>query len=328
MSVISNIPLSEIETPLQPLLEGIAEAVLLIAPEREQDLKDLGEKLNWEYLVDGNKGGFGFAARQGTKNIVFMPLAALERLWAFIFGHLALFDIARTAKKPGVVFISDTPEARVAQKLLVWAHVGGKDRQPWPDGCPSPREPMEWIEQMALARQSFLGAVGFIVLHELAHLEHGDPDPEFQSDDESQKCEFRADEWAARWIMEKIGQRKDSPDCPDTIKRLWIYRASCIIHALCVINAVEFRAGGGRKTHPEPVERILNCAGKFFPESGEHFSPITDFPIYLASTILATQHVNLVSENGADIVYEDITTSLLDLFRRFVTAKSGANDCE
>lgn len=98
MSVVSNFPVSAIDTPQQPLLEKIAEAVYLIAPEPKEALTALLAKFNWEYELDGNSGGFCFAARQGKKHVIYMPLANLERLWAFVFGHLVLFELARAEK--------------------------------------------------------------------------------------------------------------------------------------------------------------------------------------------------------------------------------------
>lgn len=296
---------------LQPLLNRIAECPALIAPEREAELGEVQKVTPWKYDFDLADGARGISANLDT-NTINLPLAQLERLWAMTYGFLEYFDIGRKHPPGGEIGVDQCPEMRIPSEMLNWAAAGmeKKVRFQWPEHLPQPGQPKGADEELLeKVNRHFLGAVAFIILHEIGHLHYRHESPKFQSEDESIRCEFEADAWAAAWIMEK---------CPEDL-HLWIFRADVCVLALTMINLVEYQEGPqtGKRTHPPTVERILRFSDRWARESEGKVAHLKDFPLYLAASILQTQRLNLGLDIAPRIQHDSMTDYLVDAMRVF-----------
>jgi hypothetical protein len=325
MVVITNFDAVRAETPLQPLIRRIAECPVWIAPERETELGEVRTVTPWCYDVEVTDGKRGITADPDGCTVN-LPLAQLERLWAMTYGFLVAFDIGRK-QSPGVeVGINDCPELEAPLHLISWAYHGmlTGERLPWPDGLPRP-DRLETCDSSTLEKinRHFLGALGFIILHEVAHLHLKHPPPKFQSDEESMGCEREADRWAANWIFDKCPADRD----------IRIFRGDACVVALSLINMLEFSVGPqtGRATHPPTIERLLDFADRHIPESSGDVAPVSDFPLFLAASILQTQRLNLRLDVAPGIKHESMTDFLINslrVFRDRVPASSTQEQCE
>ena len=314
MVVTLNFDAAKVNTPLAGLMDKIAESPVFLAPQRERLLAELRKTIPWVYDVDVIDGGAVFSAvASGSEYVVNLPLAQLERLWAMTYGFLVSFDIARTRIPPGVECSSaDHPELGPPLKLITWAYDGLRKRKrlDWPEGLPRPNQPALCSdENLQMVNLHFLGAIAFIILHEAAHLHFKHPSSKFQSSEESIKCENEADEWAADWIM----------GCCPPMRDVRIFRGSCCVLALCLLNLLEFSVGpqSGKPTHPPTVERLLNFTTKHIQESEGSSASVEEFPLYLASTILNIQRLNLGLDVARGIKHDSFTDYHLDALRVF-----------
>lgn len=298
-------------SPLQPLLDRIAECPGLIAPERELDLGEVMKVTPWTYVVHGTDGARGISASL-EEGVINLPLAQLERLWAMTYGFLLGFDIGRKHASGTEVGIDDCPELKIPMHMLSWAYEGlkARKRMPWPDYLPRPGN-QKGVDEETLEKvnRHFLGAVGFIILHEIAHLHLRHPLPKFQSEEESIRCEREADAWAAAWIMEQCPPHTDTR----------IFRADVCVLALSLMNLLEFSDGPqvGKQTHPPTVERLLEFSAAHVQESGGQVAEIGDFPLFFAASILHTQRLNLGLDVAPGVKHDSMTDYFVNALRVF-----------
>lgn len=122
-----------------------------------------------------------------------------ERLWAHLCGYLAVFEWHERSGRPASIipFVEDPQNAAVL-RLFEWALEGETiDRMenlvPWPKDTPQPPAPkrmpvgFEAIQELlepdlvkhfeGRVTRAFQRAVGWIFLHEFAHLAYGHTDP-------------------------------------------------------------------------------------------------------------------------------------------------------
>jgi hypothetical protein len=300
------------ESPLRPLFERICTCTTYIAPERASDLQAALKGLPVHCTVDVQDGNAGISVDPMTCNVT-LPLAQLERLWAMTYGFLTAYREGRKYFPRTEITVQEAPELQVPLQLVSWASKGFRvgERLDWPTGLPRPDAPGGDGEHVECINRFFVGAVAFILLHEIAHHLLNHPSPMYQSDDESMKCELEADRWSGDWILEK---------CPND-EKIRIFRGNCCVLSLSMINLIEvhFRSNAGRKTHPPVAERILAFLSRHFAESAGPSTVSTDFPIYLAALILHVQRINLGFDSGAGESHASIIDYLIDALRAFQT---------
>lgn len=284
---------------LEPLAERIATCPVNIAPERDADLQEVLNGRPVRYQIDVRDGKAGFSVDPRTF-VIKMPLAQLERLWAMTYGFLTAFKVASKHWPRSETTVQEEPELQEPLELLSWTCRGFREgkRLGW-NHLPRPTAPSD-ANRLENINRFFLGALGFILLHEIGHyvLEH--PSPQFQSDDESVKCEKKADRWAIDWVFDKCPQEESAR----------IFRGQCCTLALSLINLSEIHHAPQqwRLTHPPLVERILELVTTSIPEFAGDQATRADSPIYLAAVILHVQRINL----GLDVIPEQVHGSVLD----------------
>jgi Peptidase U49 len=297
-------------SPIGRLFERISSCAVYVAPERETELRAALGGRAVHCVVDVEDGRSGITVDPETCEIA-LPLAQLERLWAMTYGFLTAYREGRKYYPAEITTVQEAPELQQPLQLLSWACDGiraGK-RLDWPDGLPRPDVPGDDPEHVENINRFFLGALGFILLHEIAHHVLKHPSPKFQSENDSIRCELEADRWAGDWIFEK---------CPNN-EGDRLFRGNCSVLALSIINLVEahLRPSASPKTHPPVIERILDLITRHIPESVGQRAVSTDFPIYLAAVILHVQRINLGIDPGLGTERDSITDYLVEALRAF-----------
>lgn len=314
MPMVYSRDLDSVPTPLQGLFPKIRSVLREIAPERDSEYRALFEKLEWQFEMDIREGDFGFEAvtkQNPTQNVINIPLAALERLWAYVYSYLLLFD--EVLNNPGIEITPErSPQVRGAFDLLNWAAHGEKEKKrfEWPAHLPRPNSDQIDPQRLEKTNRMFLGVLGFILLHEVAHLDKEHTLTKHAPAGERMSDEECADRWAAKWLLDRCGDYSSNPDYR-------IQRCCYVTLALSILNLVEFSLRyGPPKSHPPTLERILKFSKDFCPESSTKSATIADFPLHLARVILEFQASNLEVGTRSQSL-DTITEELRDLFKRF-----------
>jgi hypothetical protein len=207
MFVNSNLEMPTPPSPLAPLLDHIRTCVLYIAPERETDTEELFRGSSVHCRIDANDGKAVFSVDSEKSDTceIKMPLAQLERLWALTFGFIVALKIAKDHWPKAEVTVEEEPGLTEPLALISWAWEGLSrgERLEWQEGLPRPDVANDDPDLLQTVNGFFLGALGFIMLHEIGHYVLKHPPPKYQSNNESIRCEIQADDWAANWIFEK-----------------------------------------------------------------------------------------------------------------------------
>lgn len=242
-------PTSDAEALVSGFLPSVRAAYFNIAPERANDLNVVLGGPPW--IMDFTAGSANFAAHVAEPSVE-ARYSALLSLWAVAKAALqisqAMADASRRNEK-SVIFTPGTPEHEgrylldLARKLIRDADFSWPADAPRPDPTAAAGSPEDAINNV------FLGASGWCVLHEVAHvhLKHqGANSPHLML-----QQEFDADDWATRWVLEK---------CPnDTLRQ---FRVVCCAVGLVWIGIVD-SIRRGSVDHPHASERLMKCADHF-----------------------------------------------------------------
>lgn len=234
---------------IEPLLPRIVEAYRSAIPERADLVELLEEQLA---AIDVADRLDGFAALPGF-GIISASWWALETLWCCAFSMAALgpfFDQA-LLKEERELDPLISAEAFIAQGLLNWAARTAErgERLEWMHanvGWPyQGADPDLFLDDAVIVRAEtvFLGAVGWILLHEIAHLhlDHG------ASDRPVIDLEREADETATRWLFE-LAPFGDASS-----------RGEGLVCAILYMWMREFQGDVPDHDHPSVGERLDAC---------------------------------------------------------------------
>jgi len=146
--------------------------------------------------------------------------------------------------------------------------------RPWPSNLEMPaKDPQENSNEWRIDNL-YLGALGWIMLHEIAHVYHGDQ--KHVPDSLRIRQEYLADGFATDWILDDSGQG---------LKRE--FRILMIAVALTWLFLGESELGQG-KTHPAAILRFREAAAKF--EAGERSAGLEN-AVYLLKAVLDPETV-------------------------------------
>lgn len=245
-------------SPILLFANTIAGSPLYIAPERAADLQEILDrhKLAIEF-EDRPK----FAIRVSLESHqVFLPIAAMEYVWAQCLRFWVVTTEYLAAQKAGDTSfdIHGNKRRKDAAKVAAWsaANLASTGKEPWPADLPRPKaKPRD--EDTIVANELFFGAMAWIILHEIAHVERNHA--EF-SGTYSQQQEKEADLFATDWVLSKI-----SGSVP-----IFNKRAFCVAAALLCLQSFEtVAAPRWRGSHPPAHERISYCLGGYRGPSAE-----------------------------------------------------------
>jgi len=239
--------------------EAVARAAFAAAPEKAEDLfaRVRHIKLNFVYEPHKHAGRFEFSASP-TTNVINIHQGALELLWAASFAFPMLFQVCRNSQQKGHdrMNATDFPELQQAFRLYGWALTKCCPGicESWPREFPSPQN---GDSQTMLATELFLVAVGWILLHESAHilLNHADGPAEMLKSQERE-----ADAFATEWLLEGVNDAK-----------MLQKRSLGIAIANLSLMALDMRAKRlDLPQHPRSVERLnANLRNYLSDEDGE-----------------------------------------------------------
>jgi hypothetical protein len=236
--------IDQFTSPAAKLIPLIPAAIVNIAPERASEF----EKYFPEFTVHiTDSSSWRFRVRLEDK-IIEVSVFCLETLWATAYAHTLLYQRLVSGRMPDNEFAIQaltTSECTLADKLLKWItdrRIGRIKDSQWPTELPSPSQPFKYGDSLHLANEIALGAFGFIIHHELAHihlLHYG----------ENIDSERDADHSAVDWLL---SDGRLDVDSLEGKKRLL-----CIAHALSVTVIKGIYDGDfDGETHPRSFDRL------------------------------------------------------------------------
>jgi len=245
---------------IDPIIDRVMIAVPLIAKEREYDYRDLLREQRIGVILD-HKPNARFSALSPLRK-VYLGIDGLERSWAYSY----LFTGAL------VQFLSDGPHAISAppadtlnermRRSLEWAvendfaHSGAT----YPTDLPKPQsEPYASSNFETLHFNSFVAAIAWITLHEIAHIVLNHSTSATNDLLKLQADELAADEWAAEWLLEKAPTNRDR-----------IFRLNGISIGIALAAYLEMWTDAKEPSdHPIYPERLVAILDQFDSQCGE-----------------------------------------------------------
>jgi hypothetical protein len=233
-------------SPILQFDDAISRAAFAAAPEKAEALYSRVKhiKLKFVYEPHAEAGLFEFSASP-TSKIINIHQGALELLWAASFAFPALFETCRDSQRKNRdrVSAADFPELQRAFRLYGWALTKCLRGacEPWPGEFPTPAN---GDLQTRLATELFLVAVGWILLHESAHIlsAHTLDGP----NELKKREEVEADRFATEWLLQGVTERK-----------ILQKRSLGIAVANLTLMALDLRAKRlDLPEHPRSVERL------------------------------------------------------------------------
>jgi hypothetical protein len=229
----------------------VAAAPYAIAPERAIDLEAkvfLGKP--WG-IVFGDGANSSMKAMVDS-NEIWVPYSGLLSLWAATRAVVLIGTEAMAATRKGQAALDSRPGTAVADAIRLReasASFIRNSQAKWPSDLPTPDSNalegcIDWH-----VNNVFLGACGWILLHEIAHmhLSHA-PDT---SADLRKKQEREADEWATKWILDHA---------PQNLQREFRLLSLAASFTWLGLNDGVMRVD---TTHPHAWERFGHCTNAF-----------------------------------------------------------------
>ncbi|MDF2600616.1 MAG: hypothetical protein K0Q54_3439 [Methylobacterium brachiatum] len=262
----------------------IAESPFRIAPERQQELYDnVLNKEIWDLVFTTEKANFSaFAAEKK----IFVSFSALLSIWAVAHAAHTLSPAAAESMRQGnriIDVVAGSPLATAFEMIEAAKELIRNENSIWPPHLPVPI--METEEGTANARVNnlFLGAVSWIILHEIAHINLNHE--EITSSIIRNKQEHEADIWAVDWIMKQPR---------DEFQRG--FRIFSVSISLCWIGLIdEIRRGS--TSHPHASERFGACIDSFNAQPLDYG---VESASYLTKILFDPKSTNEDAEDPAD----------------------------
>jgi hypothetical protein len=237
----------------EPFFRFAARAPLNIAPERGEELaSEISGSDKWQLLPSETEANFYAVVPDGA---IYLSYAGLASLWCIAYAAFHVADIAsrsqRAAKQPGQTNIDITAdfEALKIREHIEYARALYKADLDWPDHLPPPPTSPRFNTPEGRVNNVFYGALSWILLHEISHVHHGDV--RLLPGSLRVQQEYRADDFATRWILDIAGTglRRE-------------FRVLMIVVALTWLFLQEQTVGVG-SDHPAAIIRFREAAALF-----------------------------------------------------------------
>ena len=247
------------------LTKAVAAAPYAIAPERAVDLNaKVFQDKPWDVVFDDSTK-FAMKALVDSNEIL-VPYSGLMSLWAVTRAVVLIGAEAMQAMRRGEATLDSKPGTPVDQAARLMEAAKLFIRSPlakWPCALPIPNaqateRSLDWY-----ANNVFLGACGWILLHEVAHI-HLSHTPDTSSD-RLKEQEREADKWATNWILDHApkGLHKEFRILAIAAAFTWIGLSDSIFR----VNT----------THPHAWERFGDCTNHF---KADALSPALEMSAY------------------------------------------------
>lgn len=281
-------------SPIFALDKNVAASPFRIAPERSEELKSLLNAHNLQ-IVFVDEAKFGIRVNLETHEVI-LPVAAMEYVWAQSLRFWIVTQEYRTAQVSGAATFDLHGNERLANAsgLVGWSmdNMNATGKEQWPSCLPQPTSKPQ-SDDGKVANELFLGAMGWIILHEVGHVARGHAEV---SGAYSQQQEREADLFATEWVLDKI-----DPEDPAFTKR-----AFCIATALLCLQGFETTAAPRWKgSHPPAHERIDYCLNSY---GGPMPEKLVAFLVVCLQVLFAKTNV---SPDAGDDSFSSILDGLL-----------------
>jgi len=196
-----------------------------------------------------------------------VSFAALLSLWATAHAGLLICNQAAQAMRAKQTELDPETNPSVARALELVRAAQGLIREkstPWREDLPMPNPTPPIGSHDWAVNNLFLGAVGWILLHEIAHINLNHE--EVTSDSITQRQEHEADRWASNWIFDKL---QDEPT-----RAFRIFATATALTWIGLVDDIR----RGSTTHPHASERLGKCFSLF---GGDAESAGLEFATYL-----------------------------------------------
>ena len=264
---MGNIKKTTSKSHVHGLLEKIAAAPALIAPERKEELKELIKKYDIElHISDNGETNFDMGTMFGK---LFTPMRAYHHLWASALFFAGLYIERDNAEKEGkqeIVLTNPDIEYVMANYLLSCQCFKEKKDFPLPSNAKMITRRNDYIE---LADELFLTMVAFCLLHEIAHLERGDSKMDEQENSLNQidpyEIEFSADKWAYQWMLDKWNLYSSD-------SRVFIKRILGVIFSLAQFDEFSHHKKESlSSSHPSAPDRLIRLFEDYKDEIDQNY---------------------------------------------------------
>lgn len=243
------------QNPIFHIAEQIPNSVINIAPEKKDEIVKRTEDLTF-LLLNSDKT---IAHIDLSKNKISISTGILDALWCYSYAFYVIYvKVFAGLKFEGQTVNFDMPkfendpDIHDAAKCYVFGSGRWKNENPlpWPDQLIRPIQDPQKESFQDVAREITLGAMAFIVHHEIAHheLQH------FGSKGETSIDQERDADYEAGDFILSIDQKEFKQK-----------RGLCVATALlAILTGGLFSNSVGGLTHPRSYERLVNVLNRHF----------------------------------------------------------------
>lgn len=243
-------------------------------PERSKEVDELIKNQKIHFVPETDSPKIKFCV--DPNGVITVYTKALTRLWATTYAHFRLYDYAQRINALGrYVSFSEDKHASEAASLLAWAvKLDHNVAQPSKYYALYSQYPGNSLQFFGVKDGDVLGisaqaisvfSIGYILLHEIAHLElkHA-PSDEVNSTTSIQQ-EYEADMWAARFVMSGIDKYcKQNALDRNASRSVFDKRLLSILACNYWLVIRECYEGVSKKvTHPPMFERLRKIVCEF-----------------------------------------------------------------
>jgi hypothetical protein len=224
-----------------------------IAPERAQALAtEVFGPTGWELRPSETEANFYAVV---PDRAIYLSYAGLASMWCLSFTAYCVMDItSRAARDPELSHQGQIDFGECWAKLNLGAYLDFARRlvnadEPWPESLVAPIADAAPSSIEGRVNNLFFGALSWAILHEIAHVHHGDSALIPASMKVGQ--EYRADAFATAWVLDEAGvglQRE--------------FRVLMVSTALAWLFLCEQAKGHGAD-HPAAILRFREAVEKF-----------------------------------------------------------------
>jgi hypothetical protein len=247
MPVCSDRTADVLSPPIRHLFDALCSSPFAAAPERGDELKALVSRSGICAHPDPLTECWKFEAIPTLGKRIFVGNRTLERLWAYCYGYSTIITESQKAGAADLTRTNNQDEYLLAFAAVTWAHQQKAEHieGAWPNWLPDPRMTAT-LEHVHAANEIFLMTAGRILLHEIAHVVFADAGT---SSADPRHEEFRADEWADRWMLDDWMTYGGD-------ERIFIKRCLGIACSHAPSLVLGLHPAKPSKSHPPPVRRI------------------------------------------------------------------------
>jgi hypothetical protein len=280
---------AEMKSPVRHLIPRIHESLSALSSETKELLVATGVKLALNY-VESTKFTFEVDAKTG---VITLSTRALEVFWITSYLNAVYYQ---TVQDKGGLTASveidpqEEPDLFRAMLLFAWIINASFDRatpQEWPEELPKPSVSASKGSWEDLADELTLAGIGFILLHEFAHvlLKHQPTQPGDWSIDQ----EKEADQEAIRLYFK---------DLPDPASNQRVRRGLGVASVLLArVASAMFTGNYGGKSHPVSWQRLDQVVRQIEQDN--------DHPVFLFLAQLLPLYRSMSGKTPSQMRFED-----------------------